>query len=75
MLCTQILKYEEVEVPVSSTSEVPEAATKMDIKLMLIVLQALARVLLEMGAQDSEEIYVHMDTDAKGIVLNLTTLR
>jgi hypothetical protein len=75
MLCTQILKYEEVEVPVSSTSEVPEAATKMDIKLMLIVLQALARVLLEMGAQDSEEISVHMDTDAKGIVLNLTTLR
>jgi hypothetical protein len=35
------------------------------------VLEAVLRVLLEMGARDSEEISVHMDTDAKGICFEL----
>jgi heat shock protein 4 len=65
-----MLEEEEVEVPVSATSEVAKDATKMDTDDGTDVNMQDSKVPSDTaegadGAQDSEEISVPMDTDAK----------
>jgi heat shock protein 4 len=65
-----MLEEEEVEVPVSATSEVAKDATKMDTDDGTDVNMQDSKVPSDTaegtdGAQDSEEKSVPMDTDAK----------
>uniref|UniRef100_A0ACD5TQN1 Uncharacterized protein n=1 Tax=Avena sativa TaxID=4498 RepID=A0ACD5TQN1_AVESA len=62
-----MLEEEEVEVPVSATSEVPKDATKMDTDDATDVNMQESKGPADTadGAQDSEEKSVPMDTDAK----------
>ncbi|KAE8772619.1 Heat shock 70 kDa protein 4L [Hordeum vulgare] len=66
-----MLEEEEVEVPVSATSEVPKDANKMETDVTDVNMQEpkgttdTAEGVTENGAQDSEEKPASMDTDAK----------